>query len=101
MNAGPLSLPLAALWPPKGWLANHWAAFARAWVRRATRAVLTLGTAFDRLGQTVVPCIFPLDASRYVYMADAAACKIVMNDRHAFVKNTKSVRPRRGWVSRR
>ncbi|KZV92266.1 cytochrome P450 [Exidia glandulosa HHB12029] len=74
INAGPLSMPISGIWPPKGWLGNYWAHFLP----------------YDRIGQTVIPCIFPLTAERYMYVGDAAACKMIMNDRHAFIKNVKA-----------
>lgn len=67
-------MPIASIWPPKNWIANHWANFIP----------------FENHGTTVIPCIFPLTAQRDIYVGDAAALKMIMNDRHAFVKNTES-----------
>ncbi|EJD34764.1 cytochrome P450 [Auricularia subglabra TFB-10046 SS5] len=72
-DAGPVAIPLSALWPPKGRLGDYWSHFIP----------------FDRAGTTVVPCIFPLTAQRCIHVADAEAMKTILNDRHGFVKNTK------------
>ncbi|EJD34457.1 cytochrome P450 [Auricularia subglabra TFB-10046 SS5] len=72
-DAGPLSIPISALWPPTSWLGSYWAHFIP----------------FERAGRTVIPCIFPLTAQRFIYIADAAAMKMVFNARHSFLKDTK------------
>ncbi|EJD34765.1 cytochrome P450 [Auricularia subglabra TFB-10046 SS5] len=72
-DAGPLSVPISSLWPPTSWLGSYWAHFIP----------------FDRAGTTVIPCILPLTAQRFIYVADAAATRLILNDRHTFRKSTK------------
>ncbi|EJD41256.1 cytochrome P450 [Auricularia subglabra TFB-10046 SS5] len=86
-------MPLSFIWPPKGWLGNYWAHFTRELpIAEAIHQFdnIVLIPAYANEGTTVIPCSFPLNAQRYLYVGDARAMKIVMNDRHAFVKNTKT-----------
>jgi len=58
----------------------------------ARRNMLTTHAAYEKAGRTIMSLIYPPSAQRIVWVGDAATTKMIMNDRHTFVKNIATVR---------